>query len=808
MGIDDIKKEKKLEPIKDINELMNKFLNKVSGVVSASDFVDKKDLLEIRDILIDLKSVDKTITYALFPGTISNIRKAIKTIENFSPDLLKEAQLVDDRPLDKIFKLEENEIPGTALGAREKYNEVVNSQLDKTIKTINAIAELERPNAEEITSEEILGIKIVREIFISVLSVRLKEFNDLALPEERDEKSEKEIDLNEINFSTKSNRILAEPEPLEEKNNLEIVESEEKLFKQERGIEISERENKIVFRLGEFPDLSNKREQEVEFNIDLEEKIVSEIIGPDAQEKELQDISPIATGEDKSINTTESAEQKENKLQENIDSYLSFSEKENNTIEEIEREEKLIKSLDVDVDKIIPEKEFSPMSVNQTSWERRKRTVQPWYENLQDGGGLGQRNVSVLGFSVPLPQIVGNSLALFGLTTAEVTRAINSARRTINTGSNSASISFALASAALNRISNNEIKREPYSDFSLQIRDDHKTEKEIKTEGDIVGFNYSNYWTEVDRKGKSEGDEYFNTERDIVNFDSIGYWQRVDRKLKHGDTEKESRLAQFNKIEIKSVPGEGREEYGNFKSRTVEIINGVRGTGFLKIYLLRGPGFENSQAETRIIPFQFEPIISGDSKSADYATISTLARSQAAQVYRRSQERNITLNLEYVVTGTKESNNYKDVKPSKSSEGMMSWDEDYVYSYVVRNLKNLTLPNIVGQGYKLAPPIIQVWYGGFDKDKIDASSTGVVTDPNNDKSNDIHPVFRTNWFTGKGGQKTYRSLWVCKSVGFEYKGGIVNRVSRNTLQVTASLQLTEIAPSVTDNEILVWRKIG
>ena len=214
------------------------------------------------------------------------------------------------------------------------------------------------------------------------------------------------------------------------------------------------------------------------------------------------------------------------------------------------------------------------------------------------------------------------------------------------------------------------------------------------------------------------------------------------------------------------------KDTSNFKSRTANIIGTSPGTGFLKIYLLRGPNFATSQdsGSTVVLPFQFEPIVSGDAKAAEYSQISTLARSQAAQVYRKSQERTISVELNYlVVQPPAGDSSYINNAISSSVSDMAFWTEDYIYDYVVRNLKQLVLPNIVNTNYKLAPPIVQVWYGGIDSTQASSTGDGVpdTNPPQNSQLNDIFPTFRTNWFTYNSGTYNYRafrSLWVTNNI--------------------------------------------
>lgn len=276
--------------------------------------------------------------------------------------------------------------------------------------------------------------------------------------------------------------------------------------------------------------------------------------------------------------------------------------------------------------------------------------------------------------------------------------------------------------------------------------------------------------------------------------------------------------------EAKSLPSDNNSELidipdkqiSAFASRTFTIVNANPGTGFLKIYLNRGPKFADSQTITQVIPFQFEPVVSGDAKAAEYSQISTLARSQSAQVYRKSQERTISLELSYLVTAppsTSTPGTSVGVNNSQSQtvgDGTGIWTEDYVYNYVVRNLKNLIIPNIVNTTFKLAPPIVQVWYGGVNSTIGSSTGEGLqINFGNTMPLNDIHPTFRTNWYTYDGSSgnfayRAYRSLWVVQNVSFEYKGGIVNNQTRRTMQVVATLSLIEISPSATDNELVIW----
>jgi hypothetical protein len=243
-----------------------------------------------------------------------------------------------------------------------------------------------------------------------------------------------------------------------------------------------------------------------------------------------------------------------------------------------------------------------------------------------------------------------------------------------------------------------------------------------------------------------------------------------------------------------------------------DLTEHPQSVGFLKIYTKRSMKFDNSQTDIQYLPMQFEPKISGDGKSASYSQITTLARSGSAQVYRNSSERKLSLELEYLITGPADDfDGFGDASEkgnSISSMGMKEWTENYIYNYLYRNFRNLDLPNMSDPKYKLGPPIVQVWYGGIEGSS--ASSTG-VNDSTNEALGNIHPAFRTNWYTlnsnGEYQYHTMRSLWLCESVNFEFKGGIINAEARRTQGLMVSLSLVEIAPSVTDNELMIWAPI-
>jgi hypothetical protein len=410
-----------------------------------------------------------------------------------------------------------------------------------------------------------------------------------------------------------------------------------------------------------------------------------------------------------------------------------------------------------------------------------------WYRNWGWPSGnntLNNKRISLFGNNLDLStgykKTIGETLSFFGLTSSDVFMMANKTRRSTNTLVNAYTIAQLMRGAN----SSSESKGTMSGDTKV---------------GNIVTLDDSGSRHMLRGKVSDRG--------------KLAVTDNAATRTTDGGFQNDNTVISAKKDY--DAPGTDTSYISHFISRTELITSNKRGTGFLKIYLRRGPKFIQVPSIIKIIPFQFEPKVTGDSKAAEYSAISTLAKSQSAQVYRKSTERAISIELNYLITGKDEDETrFVNESTSKSALDLGVWTEDYVYNYIVRNLRNLVLPNISDPGYQLAPPIIQVWYGGLVKK---GSSTGsleetdqdAIVDETNIQLGDIHPTFRTNWYSydseaGAFKQKSYRSLWVCTNVGFEYAGGIINRYSRRNLQVNVTLALTEIAPSVTDNEILIW----
>jgi len=450
--------------------------------------------------------------------------------------------------------------------------------------------------------------------------------------------------------------------------------------------------------------------------------------------------------------------------------------------------------------------------------EEKPRTPTEWYKAWgwpANDNALNNQQFSLFGGNVPLGDQfrrgIGSTLSFFGITSADVVRFVNSQRRFINTVTNAFELSVQMQAAVIEgqiaKDSERIFNKNEIADQIFTMLEDRELKNNL-TLDDLPKEQSERFQRPITERGKSLGEA--RADGDGFSLDNTQFNDLIITP------------SERDRMPINGTPG-GATFGDTYKQRTFKIQqdSARRGTGWFRVYTRRGPKFENSQEEVKIIPFQFEPTISGDSKAADYATISTLARSQSAQVYRRSSERTISMALDYVVVNKPNNPNdsrYKehinqainDAGSSLAVKDMTNWTEDYIYNYILRNMRNLTLPNLIGPRYKLAPPIVQVWYGGLDA--VSASSTGssgdAIADEDNTAMPDVFPTFRTNWYDSSGSQRQYRSLWVVKSVSFDFKGGKINRNSRNNIWVTADISLTEIAPSVTDNEVLLWSKIS
>lgn len=841
----DVKKDPKQREIIDVNQTMNNLLTKVAEAITAPEEETTKNLQNIRDLLLEAALIDKTTSYILTEDTISKVNKALETVVLPTDKSLKAIGIETPTP-DKTFKLDDSEIPQTEEEARTKFNQIVNANLEKTVKAIEdiiVISEAEQKGDLEVPVAGESAGKILSDVLLTLLAKSLKQVSNIEFPE-RSEKESEEISLNV------SKRFKNE-EFLEGATEGAIKTSEDNLLDGATEGEVKQttltgqsnvKDTKEAFGIGQFPSFGAKTENEFFTAVSDGKPAINTVESPeiDAASAGLEKIEDIITP----------AEEAEEKILQSIEAADEADEKALNASPEAIAPVPLSGISDL---------ANAPRSKDQIGTQtgvtvpgpvaRKPGEPNSWYGNWGFLWGAGNNpqnniasgNVSAGGVSTGdvnsafgrnvigagLQRAIGGTLTFFGLSNGDIGRFVNAQRRQLNTIANAFELTTQIQGIEMERPyeQGNDARRRlegfvEYYDLEAyryetpdgDIYENKRTGKTGLTQEDLPANQQEWITQPIKDRGKIATSDSGEKERegDFAVDDTTFEAPLIMKPTNSGSTNQ-------------PVSADGTITFEQaYRERTFDIVNqgdggGIsKAPGFLKIYTRRGPRFSYSQEEIKIIPFQFDPMVSGDTKAADYATIATLGRSQSAQVYRRSSERTISLELNYIVVNSpKAPNDFTNNAVNDSGESssmttsdMQNWTEDYIYTYVVRNLRNLTLPNIIGPRFKLAPPIIQVWYGGISSNL--ASSTGEgIDDPDNNLLRDVYPVFRTNWYSSQNArQQSYRSLWVCKSVSFDYKGGVVNSSSRNNNWVTATLSLTEIAPSVTDNEVLLWAKIS
>jgi hypothetical protein len=841
----DVEKTPKEKELIDINRVMNNLLTKVADAITGPREDLIKNLIELQNILTDAKQIDKTSTYVLSEETVRKVNKALSLVNIPDEKSLKSIGLETPGP-DKTFKLDEAAVPQTEEQAREKVNSLINESINETVKVINDVVEVNR--FEEKLERDLPDFerdragKILADMLLTLLGRALKETSNVTFPESASEKELSEINLSllglrrdpvkDVNrLDRPASRALKVNEFSDDYQAVAIAERtiDDEKTESSTGIEDVEATSKSAFSVGQFPSLRNR-------NI------------PVTTVPDQEGLKPL-DGYDQEAVLTPGAAAASDKIVEDISDDI-------NTIQDFVKSEEPAGAAGAGADKVADDSDIGGLpGPAGRKWGHPRTWYSAWDPRGLPPNSIATANVSIGGVSTQDVQrqlglpgnsgvaaAVGGTLSYFGITSGDIVRFANASRRYINTVANAFELTSQLTTVAAQGSVNKEQERLFYQNqlFNLMqtvlANRDEKvelTQEDIETDSDILT-------QAISERGKIKENEL--TQEDLPEQNQYIIRDPIAKtRGKTDGSEDTGRAEQFqvdetffqdlfikpSDLDNMKVTGDGTDEANKktfselHKQRTFQIVNTqAKGTGYLKIFTKRGPRFSSSQEDIQYIPFQFEPTVGGDSKAAEYAQIATLARSQAAQVYRRSSERNVTLELDYLVANApSEFDDYvtqaiNNGRTSKSAEDMVVWTEDYIYNYVVRNFRNLVLPNIQGTYLRLAPPIVQVWYGGI-QEAGPASSVGAtalsqseVADEENIGMRDIHPMFRTNWYGSDGIQRSYRSLWICKNVGFEYKGGIINRSTRNHVWVTVQLQLTEIAPSITDNEVLIWSKIS
>lgn len=907
------------EPL-DINDAVNDLVEKTVTIVESPEDVTSKQINDIKTALENLKGVDKTLNYELFPET----REKLKKIKNDTPELEYQNKPSINKPEKENNEIEETrnetvkntkEIENPTEAQRKEYNEIINERLDRTIKTLEEIEEAtntEGKNEQEIEASKILSGKIARKVVLEFLSNGVKKLAQVETPEEKEEKKSNEMDLNPDNV-TKNDQPIKSSSSInkKEKSSKEIERNSlSETFKNTQEVDAYSTEvtEKNINNLEKDFSFEVKETTEVGGLVDIINSEINSAIR--ANNTEIEDS---VGGENKEINNTPAANEIAGKLnnpiiddsidtrkkESQIDSQVADINKENREIQQAppgpekeENEFSTVKGEDKTNNEIQRVNEGDRKNENeiiarledgktQTNFEDNTEFIYKDTKNIEEAQlKTSKQNNSLEDYGVDAN--IDSQTPRKRLYT-EIGEEDNSLNNSIYRNDNS-SASLQGADRKKSGIDNNEESgTQLYGQYNT-INDqgltetveydatvgasrenrENKLEEEInanietngktlrgldidkaslgenKSDGPNVNLSYINRIGKEDIIG-SLLNTYFLFNLAEVTREAIKDARRFNteegaRQLSQNLSDLEIRNTKYKSLVDEQDPtrGEGLDFISNVlgstkKNRENLISNNnpenrrsfthkshPRNTGYLRIYTRRSTDIEGTllneeDATTKMIPFQFEPGYSGDSKKAEYSSIGTLGRSGSAKVYTKSQERSIQLTLDYVVTGPRigETSNPEDTGHSNSSAGMNEWSEDYIYNFIVPNLRNLVKPN-VGQGssrkFRLGPPIIQVWYGGLDSNGGSSTGQWNARNGSRDAFKNIPPIFLTTWMVEGMDMITYRSLWLPQSVDLEYSGGIVNYKSRNKVRVTAEISLVEIGPSITANEILNWWK--
>ena len=834
--IDDSETQKFDKNKNDVNNSIYKQEKDIKSIGEFPDFIiksdnnlkpDKNKVEKTNNIIDDIKNAeDKYLSYTNLdvnknnkeieqtPNVVSKTQKLISNIENegffdwiinlllygkrnnpifyvnYKSNKTEQAIEEVDQTSKQISNLDyvDNRI--------EKETSNVNSETDKTDKDIKTISETQQKtikDVQNISNVENEGNKIQNDLDITLIDV-YKNIQEISETQNKDDKTNNNVGfvLNTINKPIISDYLDEDVSEEKTRASLIIVDDDiRRVFK-----------NFIVNNEKFNPNATINDENSV--FISPREKISNvAVVKNNTNKNEKKDVII----EEGSINigpeVTVSVNNKE----------IKFESKKG--------------SFKLDINKNIQEATSKKTSKEDYNW------LKSAWQNLN----TSVRNRNFFG-------VIGSVLDFFSIGKEEVSRYFYSTIRNINTNKNAATISFGgggtLFGGGGTRGLNNLEKLRKIGVYDNI--DSYGQAKYVKPSSDLNTYktdlssllsrtdefgNVGNY--NVEHKKLTE----YNLDEIIKKVDKLPekdiFLQRentkkgVPEKIDKVNIPNESNNAnesgfsisyitekqKTEKVSPKSPKSNDKKENENIKpkERTISILN-KKCTGYLKVYPNRALDFSDTEkGVSYIIPFQFEPEIAGDSKTAEYNSISTIGRSQPVHVYRSSSARNINIKLKYLVVGYNNSNSKENNTLSLSMEGLNDWTEEYVYGYILKNIKSLVLPNITESlKWRLGPPIVQVWYGGIDTNtgsSTNAKPFGSYQEYSEKVLDEPHPMFITNWYTNSGLQ-SFRSIFVVNSVSISYEDGIINKKTKNRIGFTADLSLTEISPSVAANQIFKW----
>lgn len=870
------KESEKSKEIIDVNSTVNNLLEKIADSVISPNKANVKNLIEIRDLFSELKEADKSSKYSIFPEVKDKIDKANKILSNVDTinipkkDFIntdkKQLEEIGTNNINKIIKSlneaiqviegtkklsEDIEIPKDV--SKRIMEEIVFSLLGKQLKSYYQFIFPDKESKDskvlDITpiSEKKIEKNIPETQILEKKEVEIKKIDN------NTEKDSQEVNISNLESINKNNKeILKSDIKIEKKiyNVNQFPDFIEKLSNKPKDVGNILRDssaNKEIKSQDEIKEydrryIPRKQEDEIKNDLTKENKFIdninTKIKTNEKSINELKDIKQVSEKLNNEISNKEIVNLKStNELNVSEINDLKYTE-----AGQIDASDKiLIPNLTQKIENDAPSitSKIQKDEINLTTIDKKDLKSNSSENNIVNieidkGKKDATPDSSGNNSSIPLLYADKNQLNLSpqeALTVENLyakpadfidknQQEIGSVNKTIKSNSTHlvSSNIFGISSAET------EITAAIANFFSSASAFDYA--KAFVTEYNaqqlkIKMLAVENYDNQSDRMKPGQGFYKGDDSLDILFKNLNEFKEKIENKktiLSGPGGESQTRQDELNDplinkiidIEIKRA-----DEKDKHKDRCYKLEGHPQCVGYIKVYTKRSIRFQDSLSEIHYLPFQFEPKIGGDGKGANYSQISTLARSSPAQIYKNSGERKVTLEIDYLVTAASDSirdSKFKDSPyiDSISAIGMESWTEDYIYNYLIRNFRALTLPNMADPKFRLGPPIIQVWYGGLNSSN--ASSAGLVEDSKNSELNDVHPTFRTNWYTRSVDGKvlkynSIRSLWNCENVSFDFKGGVINPAARRTTNVTVSLSLTEIAPAITDNELMIWAPI-
>lgn len=223
----------------------------------------------------------------------------------------------------------------------------------------------------------------------------------------------------------------------------------------------------------------------------------------------------------------------------------------------------------------------------------------------------------------------------------------------------------------------------------------------LETNGNITPSSAPDKWIPPKYRKDNEGTNIISKARKPVSI--------INRIVKStGGVDYFSKIENINEFELDGkTPINGTEIVT--KAKVYDRVNSkFRGIGGLYVE----PFYSNNVLNCFEIPFEFNPIISGDNMSAKYNTEPVMSRLLAVRSYSGSEVGDLTLETTYVVTA----------EAGKTSDNpwLNGWMSDWTpekIRQIERQYRSLVLPYIDGKTF-IRPPIIRINLRGENFEKF------------------------------------------------------------------------------------------